>query len=196
MKAKLRNTYFLISMTIKLPLLFAKNNQSIPEKQKFTNYYSIVLMDTQKKKFCLYVRHQTGSTSIRNTINCRNVVNYNKIKDQVREFTNLISVRDTLYRPTSIYNELMKLLFKSSAKISQSLEFYKPRNNPEKSFKLFLDEIKTQNKSPQNTKKILKALIDSDKNIQAKIHKIWKKDFEFYQNSKQTRDKITKNYVS
>lgn len=67
---------------------------------------------------------------------------YSDVKDNIENHVNLFAIRDPLYRPIAMYNEVMKLRRDAPYRHTEKTKFYQQRNNLFLSFELFLEEIK------------------------------------------------------
>ncbi len=65
---------------------------------------------------------------------------FDHVKNNLDEYIKFISVRHPLYRPVSIYAEVMKLR-KMTQEKTKKTNFYQYREDLKKSFRTFLDEI-------------------------------------------------------
>lgn len=187
---------------------------------------------------------KTGSSTLRSLLSAKNITKFNLVKDNLDDYVKLLTVRDPLYRPISMYNEVMKLR-KMAPEATRKTEFYKNRGDLIKSFKLFLHEVEDNfyephihhqyltlewknltlddmdfiflfeelnsdmkkfcklhqvpykythiRVTPEQKKRTLINLIDSDPKVRQQIYKIWKKDFEFYEKAKIKREQILKD---
>ncbi len=219
--------------------LFSNSGEEVTKK----NFYDIVLINKAlENDFCFFIIPKNGSTRIRGALNIREGRRYdNYVENGTREFTNVISVRYPLYRPISIYYQVMRLR-KFAPNITRNSEFYKYSDDVKKSFKIFLNEIENnfyephishqylelkrknltlddmdfvflfeeletdlkhfcdfhqipyenqvRNQAPSELKTTLREVIDTDPEVRAQIHKLWAKDFEFYEKAKLRRNEI------
>ncbi len=121
--------------------LFGRPNPKLFEGERFPQCYNIVLINKYKKNnFCIHVIPKNGSMTLRNQLNTKDVVSFDSVKDRLDEYTNLITVRNPLYRPASIYVEVLRLR-SQAPEITKQMGFYKIKQDPIASFKLFLHEI-------------------------------------------------------
>lgn len=90
---------------------------------------------------CFFNSPKNASNTIRNILNVNRFILYDAIKDEIDSYTKIMCVRDPLYKPISIYNELMKLRKDGKYNITKNTTFYALREDPCLSFNLFLDFI-------------------------------------------------------
>lgn len=224
----------------------------------FTHLYSyypqdMVLVEEQNKKnLCFCFIPKNGSTTIRKALNAKKQMKWDA-KKYNKNYKKLFAIRNPLYRPISIYKEVLKRRddFKPLTKIkpcvmTQNAAFYKKREDVKLSFKLFLQMIENNfydphitfqyealshknltledmdfiflfenlsedikqfckrsgieytdwdlNKTPDDMKNTLVEYVDKDVEIQKLIRKIWKKDFEFYEQAKKMRTVVNQRY--
>jgi len=101
------------------------------------------------KHFALIHIYKNASISMRNALNMRGKYhNWSDIKD--RDITTLCVIRDPMKRVVSIYQYLLRLedngfINKHPIHITKETDFFKEKENPITSFKLFLDYIKDGN---------------------------------------------------
>jgi len=90
---------------------------------------------------------KNGSSTFRIVVNTLDLVPYDHSK--FKNSTKVFIARDPIYRPISIYSEVMKLRFEKNR--TKSEEFYKNRNNIIESFKQFLFVIRNDFYEPHIT---------------------------------------------
>jgi hypothetical protein len=90
---------------------------------------------------------KNGSSTFRIVVNTLHLVPYDH--SRFKNSTKILIVRDPIYRPISIYSEVMKLRHEKNRTISE--EFYKNRENIAESFKQFLLAIRNDFYEPHIT---------------------------------------------
>lgn len=124
-----------------LSIFFCSNLIAICDENRRSMLDSVLLNPENANKYCFIFIPKNGTTSLRNILKTTKLYKYLPLQSRLNTFEKLIIIRDPLYRPISIYNEVMKLRKDGDYRATLCSEFYKERHNIEKSFSLFLDEI-------------------------------------------------------
>lgn len=103
-------------------------------------YSRCMISPNNEHNICYIMVPKNASTSLRAFLQVKGRP-YSIVKDHINKYIKVVSVRDPLYRPISIYNEIMKLRPDGPWEITEKTEFYKNKDNIELSFKQFLDFI-------------------------------------------------------
>ena len=99
-----------------------------------------------KENICFFNMPKNATTFLRKTLfkDRFDQLMYEQVVKNHSDFIKIACFRDPLYRPISMYNEVLKLRKgrgPESSRKTKSMRFYKLRHNPRLSFKTFLDEI-------------------------------------------------------
>lgn len=97
----------------------------------------------KEKKYgiCFFNVPKNASNTIRNALDVNKFVLYDSIKKEADYYTKIMCVRNPLYKPISIYNEIMKLRKDGKYNITLNSLFYSMKRDPCLSFKYFLDFV-------------------------------------------------------
>lgn len=110
------------------------------EKIKIT-LDSVLLSREQKNNFCFIHIPKNATSTMEFVLKTYALHDFNTLEERAANLEKLTVVRNPLYRPISIYNEVMKLRKDGDYKKTLLSKFYHERDNLEKSFSLFLEEI-------------------------------------------------------
>jgi len=102
---------------------------------------------------------KNASSSVRFALGLTEYTRYQDIPGR-ESYSSLCIIRNPLTRIVSSYNEVLKLRDDGPAKYTKSMDWYKNRRNPIKSFRLFLEEISNGNFYDIHTFPQKKALED------------------------------------
>lgn len=91
-------------------------------------------------KFMFINIPKNASTSIRQCLKNRQLVEYAPIKDK-NSYVKFCIIRNPVDRVISSYSEVLKLRPDGPFYLTKQMNFFKQRNNPINSFNLFIDEI-------------------------------------------------------
>lgn len=116
------------------------NPDNIIKEKWIRDYDWVKISEKNTDNLCLFNVPKNSSTTLSIALKLQHHL-YSNVKDRAKTYLKLFSVRNPLYRPVAIYNELLKLRKDGPYQITEKMEFYKQRNNPLLSFRLFLEEI-------------------------------------------------------